>query len=64
MIETIKKIFILSLILTIGTTLMVLSISIIPKGVLSLKSIIGLFGILFFGMSTFICAWYYIDRYM
>lgn len=64
MIETIKKVFIFSLILTLGTTLVLLSISIIPRDVLSLKSFIGLFGILFFGMVTCICAWYYIDKYM
>lgn len=64
MIEMIKKALILSLIFTIGTALIVLSISIMPKDVFSLKSFIGLFGILFFGMSTCICAWHYIDKYM
>lgn len=64
MIKMIKKILILSLILTIGTTLATLSISIIPKDELSLKSFIGLFGLLFFGISTVAGAWHYVDKYM
>lgn len=64
MIKMIKKFLILSLILTTGIILIVLSISIIPKNELSLKSFIGLFGVLFFGMSAFTGAWHYIDKYM
>lgn len=63
MIEMIKKFLILSLILAIGIALLALSISIIDSK-LSLKSFIGLFGILFFGMSTWVCVQGYIDRYM
>lgn len=64
MIEMIKKFLILSLIFTTGTILVELSISIIPKDELSLKSFIGLFCTLFFGMSAVIGAYYYIDKYM
>ena len=59
MIEMIKKFLILSLIFTTGTILVALSISIIPKDELSLKSFIGLFGLLFFGISTVADAWHY-----
>lgn len=63
MIKMIKKVLILSLIVTIGIAALALSMSIIDSK-LSLKSFIGLFGILFFGMSTYVCVQDYIDKYM